>query len=150
MVAIVIRLGEGYRFETLLGDGIEIRRLDLTRLYRRKQPIERNVHEGHVHVQALADFLGEVDLEADDFALLVLRNSHGTLPTFAPTFMSAAEAIVPADIANTAVKVAANVPRRVNFADIWSSILHAVGSIAGDRFSAAVWWPAPWKTCKGR
>ena len=76
-------------------------------------------------------------------------NSHGTLPTFAPTFMSAAEAIVPADIANTAVKVAANVPRRVNFTDIWSSILHA-GSIAGDRFSAAVWWPAPWKTCKGR
>jgi hypothetical protein len=49
---------------------------------------------------------------------------------------------ISADWYNTAVKVTANVLRRVNFTDIWSSILHA-GSIAGDRFSAAVWWPAP-------
>jgi len=39
---------------------------------------------------------------------------------------------------NTAVNVATNVPHRVNFADIWSSILHA-GHMAGDLFSAAIW-----------
>jgi hypothetical protein len=52
--------------------------------------------------------------------------------------MSAAEAIVPADITNKAVKVEASALRRVNFADICSSILHA-GLMAGDQFSAAVW-----------